>query len=78
MPTGNPVVATASASIKDQGALAYPACLPEQAVLISHSGGSGTWPGIREVHGRYIPGPSACDVKPPADPATRPGTPRAA
>ena len=33
--------------------LAYPACLPEQAVLISHSGGNGTWPytgGPRQVH----------------------------
>ena len=46
-----------------------------RAGLISHSDGSGTWPGIREVHGRYIPGPYACDVKPPADLATRPGSP---
>jgi hypothetical protein len=45
------------------------------AVPFSHSDGSGTWPGIRQVHGRYIPGPSARDVKPPADPATRPGIP---
>jgi hypothetical protein len=30
MPAGNPLVATASASIKDQGALAYPACVWEQ------------------------------------------------
>jgi hypothetical protein len=75
MSTGNPVVATASTSTKDRGALAYPACMPEQAVLISHSDGSGTWPGIREVHGGYIPGPSARDVKSPADPAPGPEAP---
>jgi hypothetical protein len=70
MPAGRPIVPAASASIKGQGASAYPVCVPQQAVLISHSDGSGTWSGIREVRGRYIPGPSARGVKPPAG---RPG-----
>ncbi len=52
--------------------MAYPYACRSRALLIPHTDRRGTWPGIREVHDRYIPGPSARSVKPPADPTPSP------